>query len=256
MYCPKCRGEYIEGIVQCPSCDVPLVMELPPVEAKTHRSYLAPAAALAMAGTLYMFLMRTAWTIFPHMFAQQVTYGVSTGLFVIAAVSMLPFAVFFYREYTTDEMPALRTAAIMAIAAVSLMILLHLRDFMLLVNIRITPEFDRHVIKTHLWHMYASPVSLTFLLIFFAVFRSQLGIESPRKLRLVATLAIVGAAAALAFDLFNRFLIRSTVDMPDLRAVLVVLFFATLIFSAFTRLYFLSCFLSWPGDERPARQNM
>ena len=29
MFCPKCRAEYKEGVVQCAECDVPLVEELP-----------------------------------------------------------------------------------------------------------------------------------------------------------------------------------------------------------------------------------
>ncbi len=255
MYCPSCRGEYIEGVVRCPTCDLPLVEELPPVQPKIHKSYLSPAAGMAMAGTLYIFLVRSAWTIFPHMFSHQVTYSVSHGLFVIAATAMLPFVIFFYREYTTDEMPALRAATIMAAVAVCLLVLLHLRDFVLSVNLRITPEFDRAVIKTHLWYRFTPPVSLALLLVFFSVFRHHLGDESSRKLRLVATLAIIGAAVALAFDVFNRYFLRSLVDMTYLRNFLMVLFFLTTIFSVFTRLYFLSCFLGWQGGES-ARENM
>jgi hypothetical protein len=29
MWCPKCKSEYIEGIIECPECEVPLVYELP-----------------------------------------------------------------------------------------------------------------------------------------------------------------------------------------------------------------------------------
>jgi len=29
-FCPNCRAEYIEGIVECPDCNVKLVDELPP----------------------------------------------------------------------------------------------------------------------------------------------------------------------------------------------------------------------------------
>jgi hypothetical protein len=31
-YCPKCRYEYIEGVEECPDCDVKLVEEMPPEE--------------------------------------------------------------------------------------------------------------------------------------------------------------------------------------------------------------------------------
>jgi hypothetical protein len=256
MYCPKCRGEYIEDIAHCPSCDIPLVTELPPVEQKAPKSYLAPAAALAMAGSLYIFLVRTAWTIFPDVFSHQMTYTLFNGLFVLAALSMLPFSVFFYREYTTDNMPALRAAAIMAIIAISLMALLHLRDFILVADIRIMPEIDRHVIKAYFWHQYIPPVSLALLLMFFAVFHHHLESESPRKLRLAAALAIVGAAAALAFDLFNRYVLRAVVDLQILHAFVAVVFSITMTFSVFTRLYFLSCFLGWSDDDLRERQNM
>lgn len=31
-YCPDCRAEYVEGITECPECEVPLVPSLPPEE--------------------------------------------------------------------------------------------------------------------------------------------------------------------------------------------------------------------------------
>ena len=32
MFCPKCRCEFLEGIIDCPECKVPLVAKLPPEE--------------------------------------------------------------------------------------------------------------------------------------------------------------------------------------------------------------------------------
>ncbi len=41
MWCPKCKSEYIEGIIKCPECEVPLVYELPKEpDIKTSVSYV------------------------------------------------------------------------------------------------------------------------------------------------------------------------------------------------------------------------
>jgi len=41
VWCPKCKSEYIAGIIECPECEVPLVYELPiEPDIKTSVSYV------------------------------------------------------------------------------------------------------------------------------------------------------------------------------------------------------------------------
>lgn len=39
LYCPQCRSEYVEGITECPECQVPLVESLPPEEIPEYENF-------------------------------------------------------------------------------------------------------------------------------------------------------------------------------------------------------------------------
>lgn len=55
-WCPKCRSEYVEGVVRCGSCEVELVEELPEIGPRRDellRQAVAAGEALAIARASY-----------------------------------------------------------------------------------------------------------------------------------------------------------------------------------------------------------
>jgi len=44
MFCPNCRTEYVEGVNQCPDCNVKLVAELPETPASEFVDYVEVVA--------------------------------------------------------------------------------------------------------------------------------------------------------------------------------------------------------------------
>ena len=114
MYCPICRGEYREGIVECPTCREPLTSELPAAERTPRAARLPSAATLAMIGTVAIFLIRTVSTIHPY--PDLNAARVMSGLYFLAYLGIIAFFAAFLAEVVDTDQPRLKIATWVALA--------------------------------------------------------------------------------------------------------------------------------------------
>ena len=190
VYCRICRGEYREGIDECPICGEPLTTEFPTAGPNPVVERLPAAAALAMIGTVFTILIRTAVTLNP---SQSLTAArVSTILLLCSYAAIVVFFAVFVREAVDRTQWRLKIGAWAALAGCT--------SAAVIVALNLLILFDRPVVNSDPLGIASSIVStlvpLTSVL-FFAGFLVDHR-SAPTQVLTAARFALAGAILSAA----------------------------------------------------------
>jgi hypothetical protein len=241
MFCPKCRNEYREGVVECYDCRIPLVESLPP-ESKTF-PWPKPSHAtlLVIAGITYTFILRNVGTFVPDVFTNLATARItSLGSFLATLTVVLFFATFFARCISEDQ-TGLRCGAKMAIIGSGMMSLLNLKDLLRLFNVR----SSLIIIDSHYIEIFVPWVASFFMLFFFISLYKVSDPVKENRLKRAAMIAGAGSIVSVlmsSLTLVNFFLFDEFKPISDIFAAARLLFFPVVILSFAAVLYFFLTF--------------
>jgi len=232
MYCRICRGEFREGIEECPVCGEPLAEQLTKEETKPDVARLPAAATLGIAGTALMFVIRTVSTFVPT--PDLIAARLMSSLYLLSYVAVIAFFVVFLAEAVKQTQLRLKVAtcvvlagcvAAAAIVALNLLVL-----------------FDRPIVFAHPLGAASTVVSLLLpatSVLFFAAFLADRGSSSSRVLK-AARLALVGALLSAAAHAVAAVLVhRLPMSSDDVGRLPALLGFPIVLFAVGTWLYFL-----------------
>ena len=207
---------------------------------------LRTATLLAIIGTCYLFVLRTAATFFPGPFRVLTVAQVAEITSLIASLATVLFFASFLANYVAKDQVGLRQATVLALVGSCAMLLLRVKGLLLVV-------FDGWLSPGLLWSLQRSYLlgaivpwasSILILLFFVAFYKQTLRDERP-KLRGASLLAVIGSLVGsllLTFVLFNYVYFRELmlfVNLPRLMTIMLSPLFA---FSVITILYFFSSF--------------
>jgi len=232
MFCPTCRSEYREGIIECPTCREPLVVDLPaPIPASTPRR-LPKAATAAIVGTVLIFVIRTVSTLYisPSLGVARV---LSTVYFLSQAALIVFFLAFLAEEVKTTQ-PRLRLATWAALCGCV--------AAAVIVGLNLLFLFDLPLVLPHQLGLASEITSMLIpftSVFFFAAFLVE-GTASPARLAQAVKLALVGAiVSAAAHGVTAVFSVFS----PFSPSAMKIIFFSAgvpiVLFAVSTWLYFL-----------------
>jgi hypothetical protein len=224
MYCPKCRSEYVEGILECTDCRIPLVETLP-VE---HRVYPRPAhrivTLLAITSTSYFFVLRTAGTLVPDFFANLAVARITAVLSLLAGLTFVLFYITLLRVYVGREKDRLQSATALAVFASALLTLLHIKGLSIVFHERAAVYLSGSRFLDAAEAVTPWLGSLL-MLYFFVTLYGVLVHKKMEKLRKAALAAIVGSSVGVLLQSFilmlytNSKAVKWYFDLPRRTAI-------------------------------------
>jgi len=181
MYCPQCRGEFVESITHCEKCDVDLVQELPEISHTDNPHRLKYAARIAVVGAMTIFTMYALSTFIPSLFRLIPVQVVSPFLHAIAYGTILFFYVFFYFEYTKDKPDMVGKLTLLPIVSSGSMCLINIWLALRRFGISVSDSYDPRLHWTSEWLLAVPALASLANVIFFAALQRSLGVDSEVK---------------------------------------------------------------------------
>jgi hypothetical protein len=232
MYCGKCRGEYRDGIDECPICGEPLRPEPPAEGPRRAIGTLPTAATLAMIGTGAIFLIRTVATINPVF--NLTVIRASSMLYLVAQAFIIYFFIVFMREGVEKVQWRLKLATCAALAGCVTAAVIVALNLLIL--------FDRPIVYSHSLGVASNIASMLIpvtSVLFFAGFLADMRSVSARMSR-AARFALVGSLLSAAAHGASTVLFGPNPVMPgNVTPFLFLVGFPIVAFAVGTWLYFL-----------------
>jgi hypothetical protein len=211
---------------------------------------LKRATLLFIAGSCYLFLSRTAGTIWPGFWRDLAVARISAGLSFAAALSAVLFFIAFHGRYARPGQIELRNASMLAIVGTALFALLHGKNLLVLFDIYPYQSIARiRIIEAVIPVAGALMILLFFVTLYGETFR-----DKEEHLKRPILLAMIGSAATALLRLFilvGYFAWKSGRWFSTLPDTMQYALYPIVIFGFVTLLYFLAAFYR-SLDELPA----
>jgi hypothetical protein len=235
----------MEGVMECADCKVSLVDVLPPKEKTLPKARLKQATLLAIFGILFVFLYKTANTIFPKMYTILILAQVLSVLFILARLTGIYFFVCFLREYVRPGQKTLKTAVYLTIiGGLALTLLSAIGTFSIFTGTNPIGYGIHYELLYLLIHFAAAG----FILYYFIVFHREVLNKKLMKLKKATYLAIIGSIifvlihSASLINYFAFLIQGSQTGLSANTTILLVIGFLTIPFATFTYVNFFFTF--------------
>ncbi len=211
---------------------------------------LKRATLFFIAGSCYLFLSRTAGTIWPGFWRDLAVARISASLSFLAALTAFLFFIAFHGRYTRPGQIELRNATMLAIVGTALFALLHGKGLLVLFDLYPYQSIARiRIIEAVIPVAGALMILLFFVTLYGETFRTK-----EEHLKRPILLAMIGSAATALMRLFiliGYFAWRSGRWFSSLPDTMQYALYPVVIFGFVTLLYFLVAFYR-SLDEEPA----
>jgi hypothetical protein len=211
---------------------------------------LKKATLWATIGLVYTFVLRTAGTFLLGFFRNLVVAQVTTILSLLAALTVVLFFVYFFKEYVQKEQAKLQRATALAIIGTSVMFLLQIKGLFLVFHRSLIHLYDispslLNLLRPHSFGPIVVWGSSILVLIFFVVFYKETLLQERSELNKAILFAAIGSAIAVllrTFVLINSLSSRHMRWFADLPKTMALIFFPVITISFLANLYFLLIF--------------
>ena len=207
---------------------------------------LRTATLLAIVGTCYLFVLRTAATFFPGPFRVLLVAQAAEITALIASLATVLFFASFLADYVAKDQVGLRQATVLALVGSCAMLLLRLKGLLLVVfEGWLSPGLLWSLQRSYLLGASVPWVSSILILIFFVAFYKETLRNEQLRLKLASFLAIIGSSVGtllLTFVLFNYIYFRELMLFVNLPRVMTIMLSPLFAFSIITVLYFFFSF--------------
>jgi len=232
MFCPTCRGEYREGIVECPTCREPLTVKIPPRIPAPAPHRLPTAATAAIIGTVLIFVIRTVSTFYisPSLGVARVV----SSVYFLSQAALVVFFLVFLDEEVEETQPRLRLATWVALCGCISAAVINALNLLSLFGLALVNPHQLSV---------ASDIASTLIpftsVLFFAAFWAE-GMASTARLAQATKLALAGAILSAAAHVMTVAIAGlSPVSAGDLNIVFYLAGSPIVLFAVGSWLYFL-----------------